>query len=228
MQNPYNSWIGILTSHEEDCHFINNIAGNHYTCCSKRVCRRSYHASKLPQRSYDPDKAKFHLKKAGLDKLTVPLHAADAAFGGAVDAAVLYKEHASKAGINIEVVREPNDGYWSDVWMKKPWCMCYWGGRPTEDWMFSTAYAAGAPWNDTFWEHERFNKLLVEARAELDEAKRREMYVEMQRIVCDEGGVVIPMFNNYVFAMRANVQHGEMAANWTLDGNKGMERWWFA
>jgi peptide/nickel transport system substrate-binding protein len=187
-----------------------------------------YHASELPQRQYDPDKAMFHLKKAGLSRLMVDLSAADAAFGGAVDAAVLYKEHAKKAGITINVVREPNDGYWSSVWMKKPWSAVYWGGRPTEDWMFSTAYAEGAAWNDTFWKHERFNKLLLAARAELDEAKRREMYVEMQRIVSDEGGVVVPMFNNYVFAMSQKVQHDEMAANWTLDGNKGMERWWFA
>ena len=187
-----------------------------------------YHAGDLPQRTYDPDKAKFHLKKAGVSNLTVDLSAADAAFSGAVDAAVLYKEHAKKAGITINVVREPNDGYWSDVWMKKPWGMCYWGGRATEDWMFSTAYAEGANWNDTFWSHDRFNKLLLEGRAELDDAKRRAIYFEMQKIVSDEGGVVIPIFNNYVFAMGDKVQHDEMAGNWDLDGNKAMERWWFA
>ncbi len=187
-----------------------------------------YHAGDLPQRTYDIDKAKFHLKKAGVSNLTVDLSAADAAFAGAVDAAVLYKEHAKKAGIEINVVREPNDGYWSDVWMKKAWCAVYWGGRATEDWMFSTAYAAGANWNDTFWSHDRFNKLLIEGRAELDDAKRREIYFEMQKIVRDEGGVVVPMFNNYVFAMSDKVQHDEMAGNWDLDGNKAMERWWFA
>ena len=31
-----------------------------------------FHASELPQRAYDPDKAKFHLKKAGYSNLTVP------------------------------------------------------------------------------------------------------------------------------------------------------------
>ncbi len=187
-----------------------------------------YHAADLPQRKYDPDKAKFHLKKAGLSSLSVDLSAADAAFGGAVDAAVLYKEHARKAGITINIVREPSDGSWSNVWMKKPWCMCYWGGRPTEDWMFSTAYSDGAPWNDTFWKHERFNKLLLEARAQLDTAKRRELYFEMQKIVRDEGGVVVAMFNNYVFAASSKIQHGEIAANWALDGLKLIERWWFA
>jgi len=188
-----------------------------------------YHASELPQRAFDPERARFHLKRAGLSSLTVDLSAADAAFAGAVDAAVLYKEQAAKAGIIINVVREPSDGYWSNVWMNKPWSMCYWSGRATEDWMFSTAYAADAAWNDTFWKHERFNVLLREARAELDEGKRREMYLEMQSIVADEGGVVIPTFANYVFAVNRRVQHrGQLASNWDLDGNKLLERWWFA
>ena len=188
----------------------------------------TYHASELEQRAYDPDKAKFHLKEAGLTSLSLDLSAADAAYAGAVDAAVLYKEHAAQAGIDINVVREPNDGYWSNVWMQKPWSAVYWGGRPTEDWMFSTAYSDGAPWNDSFWVHDQFNQLLVAARAELDHAKRREMYVEMQRIVSDEGGVIIPMFANYVIAMADGLKHDGMAANLELDGNKGMERWWFA
>ena len=187
-----------------------------------------FHATDLPQRTYDLDKAKFHLKKAGMSSLKLDLSAADAAFAGAVDAAVLYKEHAAKAGIEINVIREPNDGYWNNVWMKKPWCAVYWGGRPTEDLMFSTAYASDSPWNDSFWSHARFNELLVAARAELDQAKRRAQYGEMQQIVSDEGGVVIPMFANYVFAMSKKVEHDEMGANMDLDSMRGMERWWFA
>lgn len=186
-----------------------------------------YHASELPQRQYDPDKAKFHLKKAGLSDATFKFHAAEAAFKGAVDAGVLYKEQAAKAGITIDVVREPNDGYWNNVWMKKPWCAVYWGGRATEDMMFSTAYAEGAAWNDTFWKHERFNELLVAARAELDEKKRRGMYVEMQRIVSDEGGVVVPMFSADLAAASDKIAHDKLAANWELDGFRAPERWWF-
>jgi len=47
------------------------------------------------------------------------------------------------------------------------------------DWMFSVGYAAEAAWNDTHWKHDRFNKLLLEARGELDDAKRHELYFEM-------------------------------------------------
>ena len=83
----------------------------------------------IPQTTYDPDKAKFYLKEAGLDSLEVTLSAADAAFPGAVDSAVLYQDEAAKAGINLTVNRVPNDGYWSDVWLKAPFCAVYWGGR---------------------------------------------------------------------------------------------------
>ena len=188
-----------------------------------------YHNAELPQRAYDPEKAKFHLKEAGLDKISVPLHAADAAFGGALDAAVLYKEHAAAAGIDIEVVREPNDGYWANVWMQKPWCACYWGGRPTEDWMFSTAYESGKPWNDTFWSNARFDELLLAARSELNEDTRRAMYYEMQEIVHNDGGTVVPFFASYVFARSDKIGRDEnMAANWDMDGERSIERWWFS
>ena len=52
--------------------------------------------------------------------------------------------------------------------------MCYWNGRTTIDWMFSTAYSGDAKWNDAHWKNERFDKLLKEARVELDEKKRAE------------------------------------------------------
>ena len=132
-------------------------------------------------------------------------------------------------GSALNIVREPNDGYWSNVWNKKPFCACYWGGRPTADWMFATAYEAGVPWNDAVWEHEKFNKMLLEARAELDEAKRRAMYAEMQQIVRDEGGTIVPMFASYVFATSDKLAlPGQMASNWDLDGERWMERWSFA
>ncbi len=181
----------------------------------------------LEQRKYDPDKAKWHLKEAGLDSLTVDLSASDAAYGGAVDAAILYQNSAKKAGIDIKVVREPNDGYWSDVWMKKPFSAVYWSGRVIEDQMFAMAYQTGVAWNDTFWSNARFDELLLAARAELDEDKRRAMYYEMQAILNEDGGALIPMFASYVFATTDTIGHGDFASNSETDGDRWMERWWF-
>jgi len=185
-----------------------------------------YHAD-LPQRTYDPDKARFYFKKAGLEGETISLHTSDAAFAGAVDAALLWREHAKKGGIDITVVREPVDGYWDNVWNKKGFSACFWFTRVTPDWMFTMAYAVDAPANDMHWKHERFNKLLVEARGELDEKKRAQMYAEMQQIVRDEGGVVIPMIANMLDAVNKKVQFKNPAGNQELDGLRAIERWWF-
>lgn len=185
--------------------------------------------SELPQREYDPDKAKHHLKKAGMENLKVSFSTSEVPFPGATDAGILYQEQAKAAGIDVNVVRESNDGYWSNVWLVKPFCMVGWGQRPTPDVMFTLGYAADAPWNETHFKDERFNSLLLEARKELNDERRVELYREMMLIVRDEGGTIVPFFNNWVYAHRANVQHGEqVSGNWPLDGHRALERWWFA
>ncbi len=183
----------------------------------------------LPQREYDPEKAKFYLKEAGLNSLSVKFHAADTGFAGSVDAGALMRESAKAAGIDVEVVREPNDGYWSNVWMQKPFSACYWSGRPTEDWIFSQIYYSKADWNDTHWKNADFDRLLVTARSETDEAKRREMYVEMQRIVHTDGGLILPVFLSEIMGYRSNIHVPDVVANnWELDGHLCSRRWWRA
>lgn len=183
----------------------------------------------IPQRQYDPDKAKFHLKKAGMSALNVEFHAGNSAFEGAVDAGQLYAESAKTAGINIKIVRAPDDGYWDNTWLVKPWCASYWSGRATENWMFSQVYKAGADWNETKFNHDRFEKLLAMGNAETNPSKRREIYVEMQRIVHDEGGAVIPLFISFLSVATSKVHlPDQIGSNWGFDGEKAAERWWFA
>ena len=186
-----------------------------------------YYAQDLEQRSYDPDKARFHLNKAGLESLKVSLQTSDAAWpAGAVDAAVLYREQAMAAGIEIEVVRKPSDGYWSSVWRQVPLCMGYIGGRPTEDWVFTAFYARDAHYNDTHWDNERFNQLLLQGRSELDDAKRRVIYQEMQQLLRDDGGLVVPLFTNHIVATSDKISTGEqVSGNWEMDNWRAVERW---
>ena len=188
-----------------------------------------YFAGELPQRSYDPDKAKFYLQKAGLSSFKIDHNVADVAFEGAIGSSILFKEQAAKAGIEVNVVREPNDGYWSNVWMKKPFTAAYWSGRPTEDWMFTDAYSEGAAWNETYWSNKRFNDLLKAGRVELDEPKRHQIYAEMQQLVRDDCGEIIPVFAADLHAVSKKIATPKtVAVNWELDGFKCGERWWFA
>lgn len=185
--------------------------------------------AELEQRVYDPDRAKFHLKRANLSALNVDLSTSDGAGEGSDDIAILFKEHAREAGIDVNVISEPADGYWSNVWNKKPFCMVAWGGRATADVMFTTAYAEEAPWNDSKFSHARFNQLLKQARGETDTSLRAEMYREMQLILRDEGSAIIPAYRNWLYLRRKNIRHsGSLSANWQFDGARAAERWWFA
>jgi len=169
----------------------------------------------IEQRVYDPDKAAFHFKKSGHDG-KVLLRTSDVAFPGAVDASQLFEQSAAAAGIPLEIKREPGDGYWSEVWNKQPFCASYWSGRPVQDQMYSTAYLSTADWNDTKFFREDFDKIIVEARAELDAAKRKELYRAAAVMVRDEGGLILPMFNNFIDAT------GDKVGGWSVDSNGGM------
>jgi peptide/nickel transport system substrate-binding protein len=93
--------------------------------------------------------------------------------------------------------------------------------------MFSIEFKAGAPWNDTHFNNERFEKLLLEARAEFNEPKRKEMYGEMQKILRDEGGAIIPMVPNNIWAFSNKVKHDpSISKAWELDGWQFISRWW--
>jgi peptide/nickel transport system substrate-binding protein len=185
-----------------------------------------YFAADIERNSYDPEKSKFHLKRAGLENLTVDLSAAEAAFTGAVDAALLFSEQAKKANISINVIREANDGYWDNIWTKKPFCAAYWGGYTSESQMFAMGYAPGAAWNDTYWTEPGFESLRLAAAGEIDPVKRRTMYTEMQTILRDRGGAIVFAFATNVMARNQSVAHGKLATSNVFDGGRVAERWW--
>ena len=187
-----------------------------------------YFKNPMPQNDYDIDKAKAYLKKAGLTSLDIDLSVSNAAFPGAIEAAVLYKEHAAKAGININVIREADDGYWENVFLKKPFSGCDWYGRATCDWLFSLAYSSDASWNNTHWKNTRFDELLVAARAETDTSKRAAQYAEMQQVLHDDGGVLTVAFVNWIYGVSKKIAHGPVSGIFPCDNLRMSERWWMA
>ncbi|MFN4159024.1 MAG: ABC transporter substrate-binding protein [Gemmobacter sp.] len=170
----------------------------------------------LPQRPFDLEKAAEHYKASGHDGSPIVLLTADGAFPGAVDAAQLFQQTANKAGIPLQVQRVPDDGYWSDVWNVQPFCASYWGGRPVQDQMYTTAYLSTADWNDTNFVNAEFDALVIEARAETDEAARQALYGRIARILHEEGGVICPMFNDFIDAVSDKI------AGWADDPNGEM------
>ena len=185
-----------------------------------------FYNAELPQREYDPDKARHYLKQAGLDSIDLTFSTSDGAFPGAVNVGLLMQASMKDAGINVDVKREPADGYWSDVWLKAPWCAVYWNGRPTVDWMLSSTYTSTSDWNSTYFKNAAFDKLLADARSEADESKRRDMYHEAQRLLYEEGGVTVLAFASILIATSKKLGHGDVGSARRMDDSRLTRRWW--
>ncbi len=152
-----------------------------------------YYAADLPVRPHDLDRAAYHLKKSGMAGARFPLFCSPVAMGS-VDMASLLQLSAAKIGLNLGVNRMPADGYWSNHWAKHPLSFGNVNPRPSLDLLFSLFYKSTAPWNESAWKSERFDQLLLAARAEGDDARRKQMYVDMQELIHNECGLGIPVF----------------------------------
>jgi peptide/nickel transport system substrate-binding protein len=164
-----------------------------------------YFNKELAQRKYDPDRATYHLKRSGLVDPQIVLQTSEAAFEGANDVATLFAAGANRAGVKTEVKKSPIDGFWDAVWRKEPFVESYWRGGPAATQILSTAYAAGSHLNETHWKNDKFEKLLSDAKSETDEAKRKPYIWEMQAMLHEDGGAIIPLFRDWIDARRDNV-----------------------
>ena len=160
----------------------------------------------LPIRPFDPDKAKHHLKKAGMEGATVKVHTSEVAGTGAIEQALMLQREASKIGLEIKVQRDPGDGYWSATWGKQPLFMSGWNMRPTANIMLTLAFKSDAAWNEAKWQNARFDELLELGRASTDTVQRKRIYCEAQQLIHETGGVAIPCFIDYLDAMSDKVK----------------------
>ncbi|MBI1220043.1 MAG: ABC transporter substrate-binding protein [Rhodobacteraceae bacterium] len=163
-----------------------------------------YHNPNLKPRAFDPDRAKSLFAKAGLLGTSIPVIASDAATAS-VDMAVVVQQAGAEIGLKLDVQRVPSDGYWSNYWLKAPVHFGNINPRPTPDILFSLLYSSDAPWNESQYKSEKFDKMMVEARGALDEAKRTEIYWAMQEMVANEAGTIIPAYISNVDAVTSKL-----------------------
>ena len=149
----------------------------------------------LPQRPFDLDRARFHFQKSGVGSTTLPVVCSPAA-PNSVDMAQVLQQTGQRIGMNLEVRRVPSDGYWSNHWFKHPIGFGSINPRPSADILLTLFFKSDAAWNESAWRNPQFDQLLGAARAETDEAKRRQMYADMQVMIHNESGIGIPVFQS--------------------------------
>ena len=145
---------------------------------------------------------------------------------GITDACLMLQRECAKIGFNLQVKKMPTDGFWGAVWQKSPMNVTAWNMRPTATIMLDIAYHPEAPWSDTWWKSEKMGELLAKAKAETDPKNRYALQCQMQQLVRDESGVIIPAHRNIVDGKRSNVKGMPKLALGHLGANEWPEFAW--
>jgi peptide/nickel transport system substrate-binding protein len=161
------------------------------------------YASDLPQRRQDLEQAKSLLKQAGRENLSVELVTAPV-FQGIVEAAQVFAEQAKGAGVKVRLRKVDSGTFYGDNYLKWTFAQDFWATR-----VYLTQVAQGdlpnSPFNETHWKEPRFIDLIQQARAELDDARRKDILHEAQQMQYEQGGYIIQYFSNIIDAHTASL-----------------------
>lgn len=155
----------------------------------------------------DVEKAKKLIQEAGAEGTTLKL--SYAGFAIRMTAGQIIQSNLAEIGINVELDQQNDATFW-DVTVNKPENMQLslkeWTGNP--DLLYTFQYYTDemkGEWNWEYFSDTRFSELRDAAWVESDEAKRGEMYKEMQTIMEDSGAFLfinnppaLALYNNKI------------------------------
>ena len=174
----------------------------------------AYLGDTVPQRTRDIEGAKKLLADAGKSDLTIDLFAPNDT-AGLPEMIQLFAENAKDAGITVNAQVLDGGTYWGDEYLKRTFAVDYWGTRN-----FLLQVAAGSlkdtsPYPGDHWppEGSTFLADYNAALAETDDTKRKVITDKMQTELYEDGGLIIPFFQNLLDAYSTKVQGLEERPN---------------
>jgi peptide/nickel transport system substrate-binding protein len=125
---------------------------------------------------------------------------------GLVQQALAYQDMAKRANVRIRVNTVPSDIFLSKYWLKHNFFVTNWNGRTTLYEMLALAYQSNATWNESQWKSKKMDDLIELVRREQDQAKRKAVFAEVQKMFIDDGPVIVAYHPPSVVAYRKQMQ----------------------
>lgn len=142
----------------------------------------------------DVEAARKLLAEAGYsDGLKITLHTPDT--GGRPDLAAVLKQQWAEVGVDLEISVEPESVYYGDTgWLDVDLGITGWGSRPYPQFYLDTMLVSGAKWNESHFSDPEFDQLAKTAGTTLDEQERIQAYHDIQKLLIDQGPIIVPYF----------------------------------
>lgn len=155
---------------------------------------KAYYSEETPVPARDPEAARELLADAGYaDGLQLDLHVPDS--GDRPDLAAVLKEQWAEAGIDVNIIVEPESVYYGDDgWLEVDLGITGWGSRPIPQFYLDVMLVDGAKWNESHFSDAEFDELAELAGTTLNEQERVAAYKEIQRILIERGPIIVPYF----------------------------------
>jgi peptide/nickel transport system substrate-binding protein len=172
----------------------------------------AYYTEDTPIPARDVEAARALLAEAGFgDGLTIDMHVPDS--GDRPDLAAVLKEQWAEAGIEINIIVEPENVYYGDNgWLEVDLGITGWGSRPVPQFYLDVMLVTDAVWNEAHFSDAEFDALAQTAGTTLNEEERVAAYAEIQRILIERGPVIIPYFFAQLGAIRDTFTGFDMKA----------------
>jgi peptide/nickel transport system substrate-binding protein len=143
-------------------------------------------------RGTDVAQAKFLLRKAGQENLTVTLTTSAVATGTVAMATVLAQQ-AKAAGVTISLRQVDPDVFFGPNYLKWTFSQDFYNYSPYLAQVAQSMLPA-SPFNETHTDNPRYNSLYEQANATLSVSTRKQIEYEMQQFDFTQGGYIIPAF----------------------------------
>ena len=167
----------------------------------------------------DIAKAKALLAEAGYPNgidIELPVATVEAVWPAMAE---VFQQQVAAAGIRVKIAQVPSDGYFNEIWMKRPVSMTRWNQRPA-DAALNEIYRAGATWNESFYKDAKFDVMLDDARKELNFDKRRAKYQQAQEYLWENSGTLVAFSAILTMGMTSRVKNLDSVENFTIRWNK--------
>jgi peptide/nickel transport system substrate-binding protein len=161
-----------------------------------------YYAEDILPPGRDVEAARQLLSAAGYpDGINLELHTPDT--GNRPNLAVVLKDQWSEAGLNVEVIVEPESVYYGDNgWLSVDLGITGWGSRPYPQFYLDTMLVCDAIWNESHFCDDEFDRLANMAGATMNENERVEAYRQIQELLIERGPILVPYFFSQLGAIR--------------------------